>query len=102
MDAPSLEELDTRLDHRWHGQYGDDDEQHSWNDRDVWALSNDINEGWEDTRFDGKLVRFTFTRREDSSALPSFCLSADRRLETMVTLFSPHMEGTLEFTIVFP
>ena len=101
LDAPSLEELDTRLDHRWHGQYGDDDEQNSWNDHDVWALSNDINEDREDTRFDGKLIRFAFTRRGDSSAPPSFCLSGDRRLETMVTLFSPYMEGTLEFTIVF-
>ena len=66
------------------------------------ALSNDINEGSEDTRFDGMLIRFTFTSRQDSSAPPSFCLSRDGRLETMVTLFSPHMEDTLEFTIVFP
>ena len=117
----SLTALDTDLGYKWHGQYGENEKQHSWKDHVLWNLSNDLNEvvsDWfidlnkgqiknfdisdlMDTRFDGKLIRFIFTKTRDSNKPPRFCLRSDSRLVTAVTLFSPHLAGTLNFTIDF-
>ena len=100
----SLTQLDTSLGYKWHGQYGKNEEHNSWRDHVLWNLSNNLNEGvsgWA-MRFDGKLIRFKFTDARDSREPPCFCLRSESRLETVVALFSPHLAGTLKFTIVFP
>lgn len=99
----SLIELDTELGYEWHGRYGENDEHHSWRDHVLWNGSNNSDEGVsdQDTRFDGKLIRFKFTEHRDSREPPSFCLRSESRIKTVVTLFSPHLEGTLRFTVDF-
>ena len=106
----SVVALDKLLGFEWHGQYREDRSRHSWKDKHQWNLIENIGErelnrlggsDWQDTRFDGKLIRFTFTRKKDSRKPPKFCLDNGKRLATIITLFSPHMTGTKRFTFVF-
>ena len=108
-DPLSLEALDKSLDFPWHAQYGENTNDHSWRYSDLWNLSRKFDtelifslggSGWEDTRFDGKLIRFVFTQSRQSRKPPRFCIERQSRLATVLTLSSPHLPSTLEFIII--
>ena len=104
-----LEENDRLLTHRWHGHYG---HGKSWADRDVWAgaasadaeLTASLARYQEqpDLRFDAKLLRFAFTQKRDSNQPVAFCVEGDRRIATILTVFSPHFsQAERRFELVF-
>ena len=105
-----LEENDRILTHRWHGDFGDGE---SWVDRDLWvnAASPDPElisslvgdeERQPDLRFDAKLLGFTFTGRRNSNRPVAFCMEGDRRIATIVTVFSPRFRtADTRFELVF-
>ena len=108
-DQGKLEENDRLLTHQWHGHYG---HGKSWEDRDVWAsaASGDAeltaslarHQGQPDLRFDAKLLRFTFTQKRDSNQPVAFCVEGDRRIATILTVFSPHFnQAERRFELVF-
>ena len=109
-DQGELGENDRLLTHRWHGQYGDGA---SWVDRDLWvdaasagheliaSLAED-EEGQPDLRFDAKLLRFAFTGARNSNQPVAFCMEGDRRIATILTVFSPHFHvAERRFELVF-
>lgn len=104
-----LDVNDELLTHRWHGHHG---EGESWADRDFWAraASDDArvlnslagDSGSPDLRFDGKLLRFAFTAKRASNRPVSFCISGDRRIATILRVFSPHFsQAERRFELVF-
>ena len=108
-DQGKLEENDRLLTHRWHGHHGDGE---SWADRDVWvgAASADTKliaslaqyPGQPVLRFDAKLLRFVFTQRRNSNQPVVFCVEGDRRIATILTVFSPHFsQAERRFELVF-
>ena len=110
--ADTLQKLDSMLDHQWHGDYLriNETRQSSWSKRYMWDLSEDLKEKLDATseridqdriRFDGQLIRFNFTAKDNSENPPRFCIEGTGREETWMTLFSPHLSGTREFTFRF-
>ena len=109
-DQDELEENDRILTYRWHGDFGDGT---SWLDRDLWAKAASAEPelianlaGTEielsDLRFDAKLLRFTFTGTRNSNRPVSFCMAGDRRIATVLTVFSPHFPvAEKRFELVF-
>lgn len=109
-DQSELEENDRLLAHRWHGDFGGGE---SWVDRDLWAKSasaepeliaslagSEIEQS--DLRFDAKLLRFTFTGTRNSNQPVAFCMEGDRRIATILTVFSPHFDmAEKRFELVF-
>ena len=104
-----LDENDRLLTHRWHGHHGDGE---SWADRDVWARSASADDKLvaslaqdpeqPDLRFDAKLLRFAFTRERNSDRPVAFCVEGDRRIATILTVFSPHFsQAERRFELVF-
>lgn len=105
-----LEENDRLLTHRWHGDFGDGE---SWVDRDLWVTAASAEpelmanlagdeEGQPDSRFDAKLLRFTFTGKRNSNRPVAFCMAGDRRIATILTVFSPHFSAAeRRFELVF-
>ena len=105
-----LKENDRLLVHRWHGQYGDGE---SWLDRDFWVNAASVNAelasslaGYEkekpDLRFDAKLLQFAFTGKNDSNLPVAFCLEGDRRIATILMVFSSHFsQAEKRFELVF-
>ena len=91
-----LDENDRLLTHRWHGHH---DDGNSWADRDIWAsvASADTNltaslapsQEQPDLRFDAKLLQFSFTQKRNSNQPVAFCLEGNRRIATVLTIFSP-------------
>lgn len=105
-----LGENDRLLTHRWHGDFGDGE---SWVDRDLWVTAASAEpelianlagdeEGQPDSRFDAKLLRFTFTGKRNSNRPVAFCMEGDRRIATILTVFSPHFHvAERRFELVF-
>ena len=105
-----LEENDRLLTHRWHGGFGDGE---SWVDRDLWVNAASVDpelisslvgdeERQPDSRFDAKLLRFTLTAKRNSNQPVAFCMEGDRRIATILTVFSPHFhEAERRFELVF-
>ena len=109
-DQGELEENDRLLTHRWHGDFGDGE---SWMDRDLWVAAasaepeliarlTEDEEGQPDLRFDAKILRFAFTGKRNSNRPVAFCMEGDRRIATIVTVFSPHLSmAERRFELVF-
>ncbi len=109
-DQSELEENDRLLTHRWHGDFGGGE---SWVDRDLWVEAASVEpevisglvgdeEGRPDLRFDAKLLRFIFTGERNSDRPVAFCMEGDRRIATIVTVFSPHFHvAERRFELVF-
>lgn len=104
-----LEKNDQLLTYRWHGYYGD---RESWEDRDFWAATASADAGLisslagtqvqPDLRFDAKLLRFAFTGERTSNRPVAFCVNGDRRIATVLTVFSPHLSPAVrQFELVF-
>ena len=49
-----------------------------------------------------KLLRFVFTQKRNSNQPVVFCLGGDRRIATILTVFSPHFnQAERRFELVF-
>ena len=110
-DQDQLEENDRLLTHLWHGNHGRGE---SWRDRDIWVGSASAEaaqpianlagtaQAQPDSRFDAKLLRFDFTQSRTSNLPVAFCLGGDRRIATVLTVFSPHFsQAERRFELVF-
>lgn len=105
-DQDQLEENDRLLTHQWHGNHGRGE---SWEDRDIWAgwASEPIGnlagtQAQPDSRLDGKLLRFDFTQSRNSNRPVAFCLAGDRRIATILMVFSPHFsQAERRFELMF-
>ena len=102
--------LDYELEYEWHGKYGEAAHEHSWDLLDLWDMSNNISlklieelggSGWQNTRVDGKLIRFKFTEKVDPKKPPIFCLRGDNRVATVVRVFSPDLDTPWKFEFIF-
>lgn len=97
-DLDELEKNDQLLTHRWHGNFGAGE---SWADRDLWLEAASVSPELITTlagaeveqsnlRFDAKLLRFKFTGSRNTNQPVAFCMEGDRRIATILTVFSPH------------
>ena len=107
---PTLQASDQRIQHKWHGDYSTG--QKSWLDRDFWRRAPQAEpdvvsalaapDPSPDLQFDGKLIRFAFTRKGNSREMPRFCLDGDQRLGTIVRVLNPHLgTPTRTFELIF-
>ena len=109
-DQGDLEKNDQLLTYQWHGDFGGGE---SWADRDLWieaasawpeliTILAEAEVEQSDLRFDAKLLRFTFTGSRNSNHPVAFCMEGDRRIATILTIFSPHFDAAEKrFELVF-